>query len=105
MSEKRDQLIGTRFTRKEKEIIENFVKDHNSNISDFVREAIFSHMNNLSENVGVINLDKLIDEFKKIKDSANVTLNSIDTIVNLFQEYRLTKFNYSSKKTSFHIKS
>jgi len=105
MTEKRDHLIGARFTKREKEIIESFTESRNTNLTDFIRESVFSHMNNLKENVGIINLEGLIKEFSKIEDSSKITLNSIDTIKNLLQEYGLTKLNYSAKKPSFHIKS
>lgn len=103
MTEKREQLIGARFTRREREIIENFVESQNTNITDFVREAIFSHMNNLKENVGIINLDKIIEELGKIEDSSKITMNSLDTLKSLLQEYGLTKMNYG-KKTSSYVK-
>jgi len=80
------------------EIIEHFAESQNRNLTDFIREAIFSHMNNLIENVGIINLDKLIKELEKIEDSTKITFNSIEIIKNLFQEYGLTKINFSSKK-------
>jgi len=104
MTEKREQLIGARFTKREKEIIENFVKSQNTNITDFVREAIFSHMNNLKENVGIINLDTLIEELGKIEDTTKITMNSLDTLKNLFQQYGLTKMNYGKNKSSPYVK-
>lgn len=105
MTEKRDQLIGARFTKREKEIIENFAESQNTNLTDFVRESIFSHMNNLTQNVGIINLDKLIKEFCKIEGSAKTILNSVDLIRNLLEEYGLKKEKYSTKTSSIQIKS
>lgn len=105
MTEKRDHLIGARFTKREKEIIENFTESRNTNLTDFVREAIFSHMSNLKKNVGIINLDKIMEEFGKIEDSAKTVFNSIDIIKNLLEEYGLSKTNHSTKAISFHIKS
>lgn len=55
--------------------------------------------------IRIINLDKLIKEFCKIENSAKTTLNSMDIIKNLLEEYGLKKKNYSAKTSSIHIKS
>jgi len=60
---------------------------------------------NFSNTGGIINLDKLIEEFGKIEDSTKTTFNSLDIIKNLLEKYRLSKTNHSAKETSFQIKS
>ena len=43
--EKRTKYIGARFTKSEKEDIENIADLLNMNNSDLVRDALFSHIN------------------------------------------------------------
>lgn len=50
--EKRTKYIGARFTKSEKEDIENIADLLNMNKSDLVRDALFSHINFLKESRG-----------------------------------------------------
>ena len=49
MAAKKTKYIGARFTEKEKEDIEELVKVLDLNLSEFIRDAIFSHYHSLSK--------------------------------------------------------
>ena len=96
MNEKKDQIIGIRFTSRERELIEDFAEKRNSSLTEFMRESIFSHMNNLVDNNNKIDLDAFLKNFKQITD-ATQTINKnidklkknleIDDLVNLIIEF------------------
>jgi len=77
MSEKRDHLIGVRFTKKERQLIKKFVKDRNCTLTEFIRESVFSHINNLSNNVGNLDVDEFARNFDYIEKSTEIVLKSI----------------------------
>ena len=52
VKENRTEFIGARFTKSEKEDIENTVDLLNMSNSDLVRDALFSHINFLKESRG-----------------------------------------------------
>ena len=81
MLEKKDQLIGARFSKKEKEVIESFVKKRMMTVTDFVREAIFSHMYNLEDKgVGHIEYNNIKSQIDLIKEDINKIFKSADNI-------------------------
>ncbi len=57
MQENRNHYIGARFTKKEKETIQNAAKTKNQNISELIRDAIFTHLNFIEKNQG--NLERI----------------------------------------------
>lgn len=57
MRKKRNTFINVRFTEEEKQEIQELVDSMDINLSDFMRDAIFSHINFLKQNKG--NLEKL----------------------------------------------
>ncbi|HDZ18093.1 hypothetical protein LCGC14_1040050 [marine sediment metagenome] len=91
MIEKRDQLIGIRFTKKEGDIIKSLAKNRDITITDFIREAVFSHINNLKENVGNINIDFFMKNFKLINDSVDSVNESIKVMKKEFNLYDFSK--------------
>lgn len=80
MSEKRDQTIGIRFTSRERELIEDFSEKRNSSLTEFVREAVFSHMNNLVDNSDKIDLEVFQKNFKLITNATRLINKSIDKL-------------------------
>ena len=54
MPDTRNHYIGARFTEKEKETIQDAVKIRNQTISEFIRDAIFTHLNFINKNQGNI---------------------------------------------------
>lgn len=93
MSEKRDQLLGARFTQKERDLIELIVNLNDTSISDFIRTSVFSHISNISKDTG-IDVQKILEEFDCIEYNANKIINKIAELkiiltgidLNLFKE-------------------
>lgn len=77
MKDNRDQTIGTRFTSRERKFIEAFMKDRYISLSEFVREAIFSHINNLVSKNKCINLQIFSENFKFITNAAKMINKSV----------------------------
>jgi hypothetical protein len=63
MPKNKTAYIGARFEKREKDIIESEAKKRDMNISDFVRQAIFSHIYFLNQ----FNEERKEDEFLLIK--------------------------------------
>ena len=80
MSEKRDQTIGIRFTSRERELIEDFAEKRNSSLTEFIREAVFSHMNNLVDNTDKIDLEVFLKNFKQITNATRIINKSIEKL-------------------------
>ena len=80
MSDKRDQTIGIRFTSRERELIEDFAEKRNSSLTEFIREAVFSHMNNLVDNTDKIDLEVFLKNFKQITNATRIINKSIDKL-------------------------
>jgi len=96
MSDKRDQTIGIRFTSREREIIEDFAEKRNSSLTEFIREAVFSHMNNLVDKSDPIDLEVLLTNFDTITNATRVINKSIaklkkklviDDLISLLSDY------------------
>ena len=81
MKDKRKiKYIGCRFSEEEKEQIEEFIREYNKksdkdlNLSDFLRESVFSHMYHLQHpelyydhldfKTNLVKLEKIINRFK-----------------------------------------
>ena len=104
MSDKRDQTIGIRFTSRERELIEDFAEKRHNSLTEFIREAVFSHMNNLVNKSDQIDLEVLLKNFNLITNATRVINKSIDKLkkkldidelINL-----LTEYSESSKSIS-----
>ena len=80
MSEKKDQIIGIRFTSRERELIEDFAEKRNSSLTEFMRESIFSHINNLVDSPNKIDLDVFLKNFKQITNATRIINKSIDKL-------------------------
>ena len=96
MSDKRDQTIGIRFTSREREIIKDFAEKRKSSLTEFIREAVFSHMNNLVDKSDPIDLEVLLTNFDTITDATRVINKSIaklkkkleiDDLIRLLSDY------------------
>lgn len=77
MNEKKDKIIGIRFTTKEKESIKDFAEKRNNSLTEFIRESIFSHINNII-NSKKIDLDSLFTSFIDIKNATRIINKTID---------------------------
>jgi len=94
MMSKRDQFVGVRFTKEEKERIDKFIKIKNLSCNEFIRNAVFSYLNNLEGVKNKINLyriQKNIEKFKKILPE--ITRNVSD-LFGEFEEFKLNKETY-----------
>jgi hypothetical protein len=49
VKQRRTEYIGARFTKKERQTIEEFAKDHNLTLTNLVRQALFSHIKFLNQ--------------------------------------------------------
>ncbi len=98
MTEKKDQLIGIRFTKEEKQIIENLARTRNSTMTEFIRESVFSHINNLFDNVGNLDVDEFLINFNKIEKSAETVLKSILILKKKLDIYDFEKLKFNLAK-------
>jgi uncharacterized protein (DUF1778 family) len=81
MNGKRDQLISIRFTKPEREIIEKIAENRKSTMTDFIREAIFSHIYNLEKkDVNNINFEEIITNVKEISKSTKVINKNLQNL-------------------------
>ena len=102
MTEKKDKLIGIRFTKEERQLIEKLARARSCTITEFIRESVFSHINNLYDNVGILDVDEFLINFKKIEKSAETVLRSISILkkkLDIYDFERL-KFNLMEQKTN-----
>ena len=97
MSERRNQLIGARFTRKEKNFIENYIKSRNISLTEFLREAVFSHINNLKDNVGNIDVSEFLMIYYDMEKASKVILNNIKSLRESIDTYGLKKLDMEFK--------
>ncbi|KKN16397.1 hypothetical protein LCGC14_0976360 [marine sediment metagenome] len=103
MSKNKDQLVGIRFTKEEKQLIETFTQERNCTITEFIRESVFSHINNLTHNVGNLDVDEFFSNFKNIEKSAEIVLKSITVLkkrLNVYDFKRLY-FNLTKQEKGF----
>ena len=104
MSEKRDQTIGIRFTSRERELIEDFAEKRNSSLTEFVREAVFSHMNSLVNESDQIDLEVLLNNFNLITNATRAINKSINKLRKKLEIDEMitsiTKYSESSRSIS-----
>ena len=98
MSEKRDHLIGVRFTKKERQLIKKFAQERNCTLTEFIRESVFSHINNLSDNVGNLEVDEFAVNFDYIEKSAEIVLKSIKKLKKKLDVYNFERLNFNLTK-------
>ncbi len=102
MTEKKDHLIGIRFTKEERQLIENFARERNCTITEFIRESIFSHINNLADKVGNLDVDEFLIKFNNIEESAEIVLKSIAILKKRLDiyDFERAKFDFTKQLTS-----
>lgn len=98
MTKKKDQLVGIRFTKEERQLIENFTQERNCTITEFIRESVFSHINNLADNVGNLDVDEFLLNFKNIEKSAEIVLKSIAVLKKRLDIYDFKRLNFNLTK-------
>ena len=101
MAIKKDHLIGIRFTKEERQLIENFARERKCTITEFIRESIFSHINNLAENVGNLDVDEFLINFNNIEKSAEIVLKSVAILKKRLDiyDFERVKFNLTQQLT------
>jgi len=104
MNERKDHLIGARFSKREKRLIENFIKTQNLSLSDFLRQAVFSHMNELNDNVGNIDVHKMLTSFGEIENFCKIILKNINNLKEEIDIYGLKKLNMEFNKINLSSK-
>jgi len=100
MIEKREKLIGIRFTKKEREVIETLAENRDLTLTDFIREAVFSHINNLTNNVGNIDVEFFLTKFDKMNDSINILKEYVKIMKREFDVYDLARIEHNLMKTN-----
>lgn len=95
MSEKKDHLIGIRFTKKEWQLIKKIAQIRKCTLSEFIRESVFSHINYLSNNVGNLDVDEFMVNFDCIEQSAELVLKSIEKLKKRLNMYDFERLNYN----------
>ncbi len=98
MTKKKDHLIGIRFTKEERQLIENFARERNCTITEFIRESIFSHINHLADNVGNLDVDDFLINFNNIEKSAEIVLKSIAILKKRLDIYDFERLKFNSTK-------
>jgi len=98
MTKKKDHLIGIRFTKEERNLIENYAQERNCTITEFIRESIFSHIHKLSDDVGNLDVDDFLFNFNKIEKSAEIVLKSIALLKKKLDVYDFKRLNYNLTK-------
>ncbi len=88
IKENKEGYIGARFTKKEKEGIVAFASKRNIHLSDFVREALFSHIENVKDNAGVIDIESFQEQLTIIK-------SSIIRLEQKFQSYDISRLRHN----------
>jgi predicted DNA-binding protein len=91
MTKKKDHLIGIRFTKEERQLIENFARERNCTITEFIRESIFSHINHLD-------VDDFLINFNNIEKSAEIVLKSIAILKKRLDIYDFERLKFNSTK-------
>jgi len=105
MIENRDQLIGIRFTKKEKAVIKSLAENRNLTLTDFIREAVFSHINHLKKYVGDINVDFFMEKFNTMNDSITELKKCIKLMKKEFDIYDLVKIEHTLLKSDKELRN
>lgn len=91
---RRIHFIGVRFTDKEKEKIDKFIKKRETSYNEFVREAVLSYMNNLETVKNKVNFNRIqlnIENFEKLLPNL---IKNIHSLYKEFGDFRLNKETY-----------
>lgn len=91
---KRDQFIGVRFTKEEKEVIDNYVEKNETSYNEFIREAVFSYINNLDAVKNKINLNRIQSNIQNFERLLPNLISEIHSLYKEFEEFKLNKDLY-----------
>jgi len=69
MSKKREHYVGVRLTRNERDILNRFVSKRNITLTDFFRDAIFSHLKYIQEEDRSLNLHEITSSINEVKSA------------------------------------
>lgn len=94
IASKRDQFVGVRFTKEEKEVIDDFVAKNKTSYNDFIREAVFSYLNNLDTVKRKINLNRIHSNIQKFEKILPDLVRDIHSLYREFEEFKLNKDIY-----------
>jgi len=95
MHENKDQQIGIRFTKTEREIIETLASNRSLSLAEFIRSAIFSHINHLEEDIGILNVDVLMKQIDNINKSIEKVIESITVMKKEINIFDLKKIQHN----------
>ena len=76
----------------------------NLSLSDFLRQAVFSHMNELNDNVGNIDVHKMLTSFGEIENFCKIILKNINNLKEEIDIYGLKKLNMEFNKINLSSK-
>ena len=94
MVSKRDQFVGVRFTKKEKTILDNYIEKNNISYNEFIRNAVFSYLNNIETMKNKINLRKIYSNIQAFESLLPDLLRKIHSLYKEFEDFKLTKDVY-----------
>lgn len=77
----KDQIIGIRFSEEERILIERFARDESKTLTKFIRDTIFSYINQSKNNVKIINHSEI----------SSILNNSDKAIVEILENINLLK--------------
>ena len=102
MSQKRDQIIGIRLTKEEKEEIEEITKNQGLSLTEFIREAISAYQKNIDEDSKEIHLNNIIDYSKKSIASLKNVKSHFSRLHSAINELS-TNFNRLDEELDFYL--
>jgi len=85
--QKRDQFIGVRFTEDEKKEIDKYITLKNITITDFIREAVFSHLYNLTRKnqVDFKHINSDIENIRVLSNKLRLLISQLDSEFNVLK--------------------
>lgn len=106
MSKKRDQIIGIRLTKDEKEEIVQYIKNHDLSITEFIRKALASYNNNIEEETKKQHLkninfysEKLKTALTKFNQDFNEITLTLNDLSNNFNQLNRELYLFMFKRT------
>ena len=91
---KKNQFIGVRFTKEEKEVIDNYVEKNEISYNDFIREAVLTYLNNLDTVKNKIDLSRIEENVNRFEIILPNLLREIHNLYKEFEEFKLNKNTY-----------
>ena len=93
--ENRTELIGIRFTKTERKIIETLSNNRDLTLTEFVRTCMFSHINHLEEDIGILSVDFFMKQFGVITGSIEKISECITIMKKEFDIFDLKRIKHN----------